>query len=66
MSKLKKDKLYKACLEIINMKCISCNKENAEGVVMPCPRCGEKILRCSKCRSLSIEYKCKKCEFEGP
>ncbi|MFA4960787.1 MAG: zinc finger domain-containing protein [Candidatus Pacearchaeota archaeon] len=48
------------------MRCISCEKENAEGVKFPCPSCGEKILRCDKCRSLSIEFKCKKCNYKGP
>ena len=31
-----------------------------------CPKCREEILRCDKCRSLSIEYKCPKCEYKGP
>jgi len=31
-----------------------------------CPKCGNKITRCEKCRRLSIEYKCPRCEHEGP
>ncbi len=47
------------------MECISCGKETADGVKFPCPKCGKDIFRCNKCRTLSIEYKCK-CGYQGP
>ena len=48
---------YKANSEYLNMKCISCNKETSKIVKFPCPGCKEELLRCDKCRSLSIESK---------
>ncbi|MEI6058269.1 MAG: zinc finger domain-containing protein [archaeon] len=47
------------------MECISCAKETAEVVKFPCPNCSEAILRCGKCKDLSITYECK-CGFKGP
>ena len=52
------------------VKCISCNAELTNDVgstIFKCPNCGKKeIVRCSKCRKLSVKYKCPECEFEGP
>jgi Zn-ribbon RNA-binding protein len=32
-----------------------------------CPNCSEiAIVRCKQCKTLSIPYKCEKCNFEGP
>jgi len=43
-----------------------CQKEFASGVSFKCPECGkETIARCTKCKRLNINYKCK-CGFEGP
>lgn len=46
-------------------KCISCSKDSQECVKITCPNCKETILRCDRCRSLSIEFKCQ-CGFQGP
>jgi predicted RNA-binding Zn-ribbon protein involved in translation (DUF1610 family) len=48
--------------------CTSCNREVVKDYIeFPCPRCGkEKIIRCSQCKTLSKEYKCRNCEFIGP
>ncbi|MEM4605978.1 MAG: zinc finger domain-containing protein [Candidatus Pacearchaeota archaeon] len=48
------------------VKCNSCNYEGTEIVIFDCPSCKEKIVRCLKCRRLSIDYKCEKCGFKGP
>ncbi|MFH1521420.1 MAG: zinc finger domain-containing protein [archaeon] len=48
------------------MKCAGCSKETSQGVKLPCSKCGKEIIRCSRCRSLSIEYKCPKCGRVGP
>ncbi|MEM4153129.1 MAG: zinc finger domain-containing protein [Candidatus Pacearchaeota archaeon] len=50
-----------------NIRCLSCGKEllEDEGVIFKCPSCEKKIIRCSKCRKLSVKYKCE-CGFEGP
>ncbi len=52
------------------MKCVSCKKRvETENywVRFPCPACGEEeIIRCEKCRKLTVKYKCQKCKFEGP
>lgn len=48
------------------MECVSCKKKTVKSVIFPCPKCKNKILRCEKCRSLSCEYKCPKCSYEGP
>lgn len=47
-------------------KCVSCDKAGLDGVKFPCPSCGKEILRCKKCRNLSIDYKCPSCGFIGP
>jgi predicted RNA-binding Zn-ribbon protein involved in translation (DUF1610 family) len=52
-------------LNTIMVKCVSCGKESTKGVKFKCPECGEEVYRCDKCRSLSIEYKCK-CGYVGP
>ena len=44
---------------------ISCNKKSQESIKFPCPGCKKEIMRCNKCRTLSIEYKCK-CGYTGP
>ena len=58
--------VYKSNSRLLNMKCISCNKETEKIVKFPCPKCGHELIRCDKCRGLSIEYKCPKCGFVGP
>ncbi|MBS3136160.1 RNA-binding protein [Candidatus Woesearchaeota archaeon] len=35
-------------------------------VIMPCPGCGETIVRSARARKLAIKYKCEKCGFTGP
>ena len=51
-------------------RCTSC-QVNVFGkksfVKFYCPNCGEElIVRCSTCKALGREYKCKKCGFVGP
>tara|TARA_Y100000034_G_C6570074_1_gene247024 strand:+ start:223 stop:369 length:147 start_codon:yes stop_codon:yes gene_type:complete len=46
-------------------QCTSCKKETQHAVKLKCPNCGEEILRCHKCRGLSIEYECE-CGYQGP
>ena len=48
------------------MKCVSCNKETIKSIKFPCPEWGTQLMRCEKCRTLSIEYGCQKCEYRGP
>ncbi|HDQ59799.1 MAG TPA: RNA-binding protein [Candidatus Woesearchaeota archaeon] len=54
---------------MVEKRCTSCN---ADIVVIPnsvefaCPCGREKIIRCGKCRKISVKYKCKECGFEGP
>lgn len=52
------------------MRCSSCGKRvEAESywVRFQCPECGKgDVVRCERCRKLSVVYKCPKCEFEGP
>lgn len=47
------------------MECISCNKETGDGTKFHCPECKKEIFRCERCRTLSIDYKCK-CDYIGP
>jgi hypothetical protein len=51
------------------LRCTSCNVDvlaRPNYVRFPCPSCGKfEIVRCSRCKSLSIPYKCK-CGFVGP
>ncbi|MBT7705940.1 RNA-binding protein [archaeon] len=47
-------------------KCISCEKQDTNSVKFPCPGCGVQLMRCHKCRGLSIEYTCIKCGYKGP
>lgn len=47
------------------MECKSCAIKISKGIVFPCPKCKKEIYRCTKCRKLSIEYKCD-CGFAGP
>jgi len=54
----------------MELKCSSCG-ENLVGqkdfVKFKCPDCGEEeIIRCRRCRNLSVSYKCGKCGFDGP
>ena len=59
--------LYKAKSEYLFMdKCISCEKQDTNSVKFPCPGCGVQLMRCHKCRGLSIEYTCIKCGYKGP
>jgi Zn-ribbon RNA-binding protein len=53
-------------LFVVSMKCISCDKKTVQIVKFPCPICKTEIVRCDKCRKLSISYKCLKCEHKGP
>jgi predicted RNA-binding Zn-ribbon protein involved in translation (DUF1610 family) len=40
-------------------------KEKA--VVFKCPNCGKvEIIRCNKCRKMSVPYVCPICGFQGP
>lgn len=45
--------------------CISCKKDADKYVKFKCPKCGQEIVRCSKCRGLEIDYHCSKCDFKG-
>ena len=47
------------------VNCTSCSKETHESVKFPCPGCGNEVLRCDKCRNLSIDFECK-CGHTGP
>jgi len=47
-------------------KCISCDKKSLDSVKFHCPKCKNEIMRCNKCRSLSIDYVCPKCGYRGP
>ena len=47
------------------MKCKSCEMEIVKGVRFPCPKCKKEVVRCNKCRTLSIEYTCD-CSYQGP
>lgn len=66
-TKMKKpEKIHEKEKEIKLKKCISCGRFlEKKGVIFNCPLCKKEIARCSGCRKLSIEYKCK-CGFEGP
>lgn len=46
--------------------CISCGRNTPDVVKFECPKCKAEIVRCSKCRSLSVKYKCPDCGFVGP
>ena len=46
--------------------CTSCGKNASDVVKFPCPKCGKEIIRCNKCRALSIKYSCPDCGFVGP
>ncbi|MGB9707917.1 MAG: zinc finger domain-containing protein [Candidatus Pacearchaeota archaeon] len=48
-------------------KCTSCGKEvTKNSMVFKCPHCSKhELVRCARCRKLSIKYKCN-CGFEGP
>ena len=50
--------------------CFGCGRPIApyEGAVhFPCPKCGDvTIWRCERCREMGKNYRCLKCEFEGP
>ncbi len=50
--------------------CSSCHRiipPGEHGVAFPCPNCGKVIIiRCRKCRQLSVPYKCPNCGFVGP
>jgi hypothetical protein len=52
------------------MKCSTCgvNLLGQEGFVkFNCPSCADEvIIRCRQCKKLSVPYKCKSCNFEGP
>ncbi len=48
------------------VKCNSCSYEGENVTIFACPKCKERIIRCSKCKTLSREYKCIKCGFLGP
>lgn len=49
--------------------CSSCGKKIAPKVryvKFPCPKCGETLYRCPRCRQVSNPYSCPKCDFVGP
>ncbi|MEM7826695.1 MAG: zinc finger domain-containing protein [Candidatus Aenigmatarchaeota archaeon] len=52
------------------IECTSCHRNvitEENFVKFMCPLCGKaEIVRCEKCRKLSIIYKCPECGFEGP
>jgi predicted RNA-binding Zn-ribbon protein involved in translation (DUF1610 family) len=47
-------------------RCVSCGIVTENFVSFPCPVCGEKIIRCVKCRENRVEYVCPSCGFRGP
>ncbi|NAZ11470.1 MAG: DUF1610 domain-containing protein [Desulfurococcales archaeon] len=51
-------------------KCSSCNRllmPKEKAVVFKCPNCGKvEIIRCNKCRKMSVPYVCPICGFQGP
>jgi predicted RNA-binding Zn-ribbon protein involved in translation (DUF1610 family) len=55
---------------LADMKCTSCKISllgDDRFTSFPCPNCGEvTISRCSRCKTLSVEYVCEKCGFRGP
>ncbi len=67
MSEAKKPVIVEAATVPV---CSSCNRlvpPNEKAVQITCPNCGVAlIIRCYKCRNMSIEYKCPNCGFEGP
>ncbi|MBW6451125.1 MAG: DUF1610 domain-containing protein [DPANN group archaeon] len=54
----------------MTLKCTTCNSEIFSGEhfsKFSCPKCDEVVIcRCSKCKTLSNDYICKKCGFNGP
>ena len=50
--------------------CTSCGKlvrPDEKAVTFYCPKCGRyEIIRCKKCRSMSVPYTCPACGFTGP
>ncbi|MEM4330739.1 MAG: RNA-binding protein [Candidatus Pacearchaeota archaeon] len=48
------------------VKCNSCSYSGNDITIFECPKCNSKIVRCSRCKRLSISYKCLNCNFEGP
>ncbi|MCD6381633.1 MAG: DUF1610 domain-containing protein [Candidatus Aenigmarchaeota archaeon] len=55
---------------MVEILCTSCKRNVAteeNWVKFKCPNCGEEIIvRCERCRKLSVPYICPKCGFEGP
>ncbi len=51
-------------------RCSSCGAKivnETSSVSFKCPECLKTtIVRCGKCRTMSIPYKCPNCGFEGP
>jgi len=51
-------------------KCSSCNRlimPREKAVIFKCPNCGRvEIVRCTKCRKMSVPYECPVCGFKGP
>jgi predicted RNA-binding Zn-ribbon protein involved in translation (DUF1610 family) len=55
--------------ELLMASCSSCGKKIAPKVryvKFPCPKCGETLYRCPRCRQVSNPYSCPKCDFVGP
>ena len=54
----------------MTLTCVSCGKRvetESYWVRFKCPACSDsEVIRCEKCRRLSVKYKCPKCGFEGP
>jgi len=50
--------------------CTSCNrpvKPGEKATAFPCPSCGRyEIVRCRKCKVMSVPYTCPVCGFTGP
>lgn len=55
---------------VVTKKCSSCNRlirPREKAAIFLCPNCGKvEIIRCAKCRKMSIPYVCPVCGFQGP
>lgn len=51
------------------LKCVSTKRSisnDVGSIVIPCPMCGEKIVRSKYARQNVVKYTCTKCGFVGP
>lgn len=56
-------------MDKIKLICNSCKTDITtvdNSTYFPCPNCGNRIVRCGKCRKESTTYKCEECGFVGP